>query len=173
MKTAVLLFFVLMMITSGLFAQSKSVESCTIWKPESFCNIPDSLITLPRVVLMESANISAAKCGDLDKDSTNTGVWLTLNSKGKTQFNISGNLINITLIRKSNGEVVYPLALIWDMPSSEKNENTFYYMSAGMSASKFLVKFSYQKKIDLVLIFPGAKSGDKVIIEGLVEAVIR
>ncbi len=173
MKNLIVLIFV-SFLTIGAFAQSKSVVSCKIWNPESFCDIPDSLITMPRIINADTVFAYSISCNDIDKKENKTAVWLTLSTKDGSSLMFVSGFKNISLINKTNDKKIHPFAILWsDFTYNENGKSNLHYMTSAFKTSKYKSKFSFQKKIDLILIFPNAEKGDKIIIDDFIEAEIQ
>jgi hypothetical protein len=109
MKTTFLILIALFM-TFITNAQKKTDISCKIWKPKSFCEIPDSIYLADRVFAMHS-EWKEEKCEEIDKAGNLTGVWLTFNNVKKCKLLFKTNFENFKLIKKSNGKTIYPYAI--------------------------------------------------------------
>jgi len=164
-KTCV--FFFAFILTFGVFAQSKSVIQCKTWRPESYCNIPDSL-SLPNW-RADHATVESISCEKLDKTNNPVGVWLILSKKNGSSFSMESNFKNISLIRKNNQDTIHPVAILWNLAFSDKHG----YLSSNFKTNSFKAKFAHKKKIDLIMIYSGAEKGDKIIIDHFIEAEIK
>lgn len=164
MKTISIILFAFIM-TTGCYAQSKSVVKCSIWKPASFCNIPDSL-SLPNWSA-DSLTIVSVSCEKLNNKSGLVGVWLKLSRKDGSSFMIESDMRNITLVKKNDQKIIQPAAVYWNLGENKG------YMSSNVKTNSFKAKFGTQKRIDLIFIFPDAEAGDKIIIKDFIEAVIH
>lgn len=147
--------------------QSRSVIQCKIWRPESFCNIPDSL-SLPNW-RADSTTIESISCEQLDKSENPVGVWLVLSKKDGSSFYLLSGLKNINLVKRNSKKIIPPTAILWDFAFSEKNG----YLSSNFKTNSFKAKFASKKKLDLIIIFSDVEKGDKVIIDGFIEAIVH
>ncbi|OFX36849.1 MAG: hypothetical protein A2X08_14545 [Bacteroidetes bacterium GWA2_32_17] len=147
--------------------QSRSVIQCKIWRPESFCNIPDS-ISLPSW-RADSLKIESVSCEQLDKIENPVGVWLVLSKKNGSSFSMVSGLKNINIVKKNSKKIIPPTAILWNLAFSDKHG----YLSSNFKTNSFKAKFASKKKIDLIIIFPGAEKGDKVIIDDFIEAIVH
>ena len=122
---------------------------------------------------MDSTTVMYTTCEKLDKMGNLTGVWLTLSTKDGSIINFESNFKNINLIKKSDGKTIHPFAILWPDEYNSNGKKNLQYLTSALKTTKFESKFSFQKKIDLLLIFTGAENGDKLIIDNFVEAVIQ
>ncbi|MBI5541154.1 MAG: hypothetical protein HY951_13895 [Bacteroidia bacterium] len=147
--------------------QSRSVIQCKIWRPESFCNIPDSL-SLPNW-RADNTTVESISCDQLDKSENHVGVWLVLSKKDGSSFSMVSGLKNIKLVKKNSKEIISPTAILWNFAFSDK----LGYLSSNFKTNSFKAKFASKKQIDLIIIFAGAEKGDKVFIDDFIEAVVH
>ena len=166
MKTICIILFAFF-LTNVSFSQSKSVIKCSIWKPTSFCNIPDSL-NLPSW-RADNLTIESVQCEQLDKKNNLIGVWIKLSKKDGSSFLLESNFKNISLVKKNNQEKISPEAILWNLAYSDKHG----YISSNFKTNSFKAKFGTHKNIDLIIIFTNAEKGDKIIIDNFVEAEIQ
>lgn len=164
----IIIILILTLMSQNTFAQSKSVINCEIWQPNSFCDIPDSLITLPRIIKAKSAFVKTIDCEELNKVENLKAVWLTLTTKDGASFMFESNFENISLIKSNAENKIHPYAILWDDSFSSE----LCYISSDFKTNNYKSKFSFQKKIDLILLFIDAEKGDKIIIDNFIKAEI-
>ncbi|OFX29113.1 MAG: hypothetical protein A2X08_01385 [Bacteroidetes bacterium GWA2_32_17] len=143
-------------------AQNKTEIECKIWNPNSFCVIPDSIYLADRVFAIHS-EWKEDKCEHIDSLKNLTGVWLTFNIKKGCSLSFKTNFDNIKLIKKGSGQKVGLFAIY----TSRK-----YFMTS-IKAKKFTYHLKTGRKIDIIMLFPQAEKGDKIIIDDFIETEIR
>ena len=151
-----------------LSAQRSVVPDCKIWKPASFCD----LIKGARYFPITHADFFMHKnedCIKLDKDNC-VGVWLKLNRRYGRKFELKSGFENITLLR-ADGSKANPIAIWWNN-FGRPNNGKSAYLSSEMTTNSLVMKYGLHRTADLIMIFPQASPGDKIIVEGYVEATI-
>jgi len=167
-----LILSIVVCITIITSAQTNSNIKCRIWKPQSFCNIPDSLTGIWGIYCRQ-CSWNPINCSEIDKMGNMTGVWLTIPINNGRRFMLKNEFKNISLIKKIDGKKIHPYAIL-DFFNYEKNGNPNeqkYIIS--IKAKRFFVKLKNDKKFDLILIFPNAEKGDKIIIDKYLETEIQ
>lgn len=164
MRTIYIILFALF-LTLVINAQTKTEINCKIWKPKSFCEIPDSIYFADRVFGMKSS-WKFTTCQQLDSinNSNNLiGVWLTFYNKKSSSLNFKTNFENIKLIKKNNGQKVNLSAIYF--------ANKIFYTS--IEAKKYKNHFKAKHKVNFIMLFPQADKGDKIVIDDFIEAEIQ
>ena len=162
MKTTKVILFALLMSFMTLMTNAQTEINCKIWKPKSFCEIPDSIYLAYRVFAIQS-EWKEETCEELDKVKGLTGVWLTFNIKNNCKLLLKSDFENFKLIKKSNGQQVNLYAL----HKSKKNFTT------SIKAKKYKYTLKGGRKINIIMLFPEAEKGDKIIIDNFIEAEIQ
>jgi hypothetical protein len=164
------IFFFLATIT--LACSCSAQDQCRLWKPASFCDIPDTLVTF---TLIHGENVTwhTLSCTEFDKKKNEmTGVWITIRNSKDTAFSISTRYRNIRLLRKSDGKVIRPYAILWDDWNPSKNISENVFMTRKFRARKYNVFFNHKKKFDLIIIFKDANPGDTVVIDDFIKVAV-
>jgi hypothetical protein len=126
-------------------------NSCRIWKTQDLCSTPNNL-KYPYLIECDLCNYDV-DCKELCKKGATAVIFRIYKKSG---FTLDKGFKSIALV-KPDGRKFEPLAISIDR-----------YMS---NVKKLRVKFT--KVIDIVMLFPEAAPGDKVIIEGAGEAVVE
>lgn len=160
--------FLFLLYSFALSAQKSVVPDCRIWQPASFC---DSIREARFFPIWRAGTFfrDEVDCKKLDQDKY-AGVWLKLNRHYGRKFELKSGLDNIKLVRK-DGSKVTPTAVFFGYPN-EGNPKRPIYLSSGMTTNSLILKYGLRRTADLIMIFPAAEPGDKVIIDDYVEAVI-
>ncbi|MBA3665675.1 MAG: hypothetical protein H0W61_15935 [Bacteroidetes bacterium] len=154
-------------ITNTVPFMASANVTCTIWNTNSFCNA--SAIDEQNNIRMEcdDCELNMISCSELDSIRGMKAVWLYCNApKGK--FRIKTAFKNITLVR-SSGEIVNPKAVrIGNITEGEKEPKMY---NNDFKAKDLTVNF--KKDLDIFLFFQDAKPGDKIFIDGFIQAEIK
>lgn len=161
MKKTILILAALQMAFMA-FPQKKTDISCKIWKPSGFCEIADSVYFADRVFAIR-ATWKEQKCGEIDNADKLTGVWLAFNNKSKCKLLFKTNFENFRLIKKSDGKTVYPVAIY----------KSKHYFISDMKSKKWVNTLKGGRLINLIMLFPEAGPGDKLLIDGFIETEIQ
>ena len=138
------------------------------WKKLTcFCNVPDSL-SLPSW-RADSLQIESVSCEQLDKKNNLIGIWLKLSEKDGSSFLLKGNFKNINQEKKNSKEIIYPEAIYWNLAYDDQHG----YINSNFKTNGVKVKFGTHKIIDLIIIFPNAEKGDKLIIKDFIETLVQ
>jgi hypothetical protein len=159
-------------LTHGIYAQKTAKTLCMLWKPKSFCISPDS-IKLPRIIKCDSTTEHYLTCDEINKNSSYKTVRLKLTRKNGKVFRLKSNFSNISLIRKTDGEILHPYAILWSFANVRDNNNNLKFLSSDFTTKSYKVKFKFMKYVDLILIFIQADLGDKIIIDDYLETDIQ
>lgn len=149
----------------NLFAQESKDIKCRIWRPRSYCEMPDSLTGFNSLncIFCNEDNIS---CSDINKMGFVTAVWITIPVEYGNHFKIKSGFKNISLIKKSDGKIVHPAAIKLSYNNKYKNRFEEKYLSSNIKV--FWMNYHLDKnlkKFDLILIFPSAEKGDKIVFD--------
>lgn len=161
MKT---LSFVLLFLIVSLIAvsQTKTDINCKIWKPNDYCDMPDSIISLDRLAAINCQE-GYTDCKSLDSLKTMTGVWLSFYNKKGSKINFKSDFANIRLIKKDSGKSINPYAF------HKANKYFIVYLKA----TKYTCHIKGKRKVDFFMLFTEAETGDKIIIDDFIEATIQ
>jgi hypothetical protein len=168
------LIFILTFLSAISFAQKNSVLKCKIWKPESFCNLPDSL-NIPMSITGRNCTWDFKTCEEINKEGLLTGVWLSFKRVSDSCFFLESKYKNISLVKKSNKEVVHPSAILWFNSHDLDNNNCkagFEYMTV-FKVKYYKVNFKPKEKTDMILLFREAENGDEIIIDDFIQTLIK
>jgi len=134
-----------------VLACKKPVSSCRIWKTKDLCGSIDSL-KFPYGIECNNCEYSL----DCKEYNSKKLTAVVLRVYKKSGFTLEKNFQNIHLTR-ANGKKYNPVAISVDR-----------FMS-GVSKARV----NFKNVVDIILLFPEAGPGDKVSIEGVVEAMIE
>jgi hypothetical protein len=169
MKKIILILTVLIM-TIPVLGQTDSTIICRLWKPDSFCKLPDS-INLPDVIYFASATMRSISCHQLDTNKNMTGVWVTFKVRNATELHLKSNFENISLINSLNKDTVHPVAILKKQRFMNSNEPQYDYHDFVTEDHYFA--FAPKRKYDLFVLFTKINAGDKLVIENLLEGKIK
>jgi hypothetical protein len=165
-KIIITLTAVVMSIAS--FGQNDSTVTGHIWKPKSFCQLPES-INVHGGINYSYASIRGISCQELDTMKS-TGVWVTFQGKNVSELHMTSHYENISLISMDGKNIVHPIAYLERAKSSYNGEPEYAYYTS--TAEVYYFSLEPKKKYDLFIIFKDAKVGDKIIIDNFLETII-
>lgn len=158
-------------LTFGTIAQKVSIVKCKIWKPESFCTFPDSLKTSGTFCL--DCTWKNKTCKQIDKKKRLIGVWITFTAENDTSFILANKFKNISLVRKNNKKILHPFAFLhWDQIYVDHKLIFEYIYMTYIRSKHYFLTFKTKVDVDIILIFPYAEEGDKIIIDNFLQAEI-
>lgn len=106
--------------------------------------------------------MKTTSCSRLARVPSMKAIWLKGKTNKKIMFSLMEGFKSIQLIKK-NGTVVTP-------------EAVSHYYPGLLVISNYEGKFfnmAFEDKVDLILFFKDAEEGDKVVIDGLIEAFVK
>lgn len=158
-------------ILKDSFEQNISIVKCKIWKPESFCDLPDSIKTPGSYCL--DCTLKNKTCKQIEKKKNLVGVWITFTAETDTTFVLANKFKNISLVRKNNKKEIRPYAFLhWDQIFSDhKLIFEYVYMTFVRSKNYYLI-FKAKTQVDIIFIFPGAEKSDKIVIDNFLQVEI-
>ncbi|MFH0895708.1 MAG: hypothetical protein V2A54_14835 [Bacteroidota bacterium] len=168
MKKYFILIIFILLLPLALTAQKSVIPDCRIWKPASFCAVPEGArrFSITKADTLRQITID---CKKLDEQSC-TGVWLKLHRHYGRKFELKSGFKNITL-QRIDGSKVHPVAVWWNA-FGESGSGKAVYLSSAFTTNSLIMKYGLHRTADLIMIFPQAFPGDKIIIDGYVEAEI-
>ena len=171
-KISLLIIAIIIAVASN--AQTNSDIKCRLWKPKSYCDIPDTLTSVSNSIC-QVCIMNELSCSGIDSLKDKAGVWLTIPSKYGSSFKIKSRFKNISLVKKSNCKKNHPCAILnfYDTNYKKKYKKNIGYISKVLKAIGFTVYLKNDSKVDLILIFPEAEIGDKIIIKNYIQAEIK
>jgi hypothetical protein len=170
MKRITIFFFSIFLII-GSFAQKVSIEKCKIWKPASFCTIPDSLKSTGAFCM--DCTWREKTCKQIDKKKGLVGIWITFTSESDTSFQLKNNFSNVSVIKKNSQKAIRPYALLnWGEYYSHHRMNFGYQYMTYLRSKNYFLTFKSKAKVDVIFIFRGVEKGDKIIINNFLQAEI-
>ena len=92
-----------------------------------------------------------------------SGIWLTFKNNEKSAIDFKSGFQNIKLQKKNTKEVVNLYALLM------YNKNYCHKMEA----KKYSLSFKKGSSVNMVMIFPDAEKGDRIIIDDFLEAEVQ
>ncbi len=146
---------------SQKITKSISVKSCKIWNTNNFCDFP-KLAKFATSLDCDLVDFDYIDCQTVNQKNNLVAVWLTINSNGKSSFQIESSLKNIRHVN-AKGKAQNPIMI--GISGDDK------FLGPNFKARKMTV--NYNKQIDVFLLFPNAKPGEKIIINNLIEALIE
>ena len=157
-------------MTISAFAQTSEIVKCRIWKPKSFCTLPDS-VNVPGAVNYSDTYLVGVSCSKLDKKKNLVGIWVTFQGKNVNKLSLTSHYENITLVRKDTKEQLHPYAY---MERSEpiRAVGGPQYNSKESTMERCDFKLEPYKRYDLFILFEAGEEGDKIIISNFLEAEI-
>lgn len=101
-------------------------------------------------------------CSRLEAVNNITAVWLKGKTSKKITLSIKDGFKNILLL-KSDGRKLSPEAV------------SHYYKGLGVISGYTGKYFDmiFKEKVELILFFKNAEEGDKIVIDGVIEAVVK
>jgi len=169
---ALLFIFIL---TCPAFAQNSNDINCKIWKPESFCQIPES-VNIPCYIFGKDCTWNFKTCREIDKENDLTGIWITFVKSPDSTFVLEDKFQNISLVKKNGENKIHPKAILWynrhETPVDNDNETVLEYMTSDFKAKEYKVTFKPGEKTDLILLFREAEEGDEIIIDDFLTSKI-
>lgn len=168
----IFLFFLIISFSLCSYAQRNVKTKCTIMHTSDYC-IPCDSLKFPNVLLFDSAYTHTVVCGEINKLSAAHAVHLVLTRRNGRVFRLETGFKNISLIKKSDGNILHPIAINFPYYSVDDSSKYVKYLTSDFVVSRCVIKFHFKKYIDMVLIFPEANVGDKVVIKDYVETEIQ
>ena len=153
------------------FGQTNEIVEGRIWSPTSFCRLPESA-NPPIGIRCSQATIYRIYCDSLD-NSNYACVWITFQGKNVKALNIKSKYKNISLIRKSTKEKLYPVAYLGGISFSYGEEGNPKYATSESTFKKCTYPLKPKEKYDLFIFFEKADIGDKVVIEDFLETELK
>ena len=156
----------------GIYIPEEPVKinsySCTLYDGSSLCSVVRAYKFPGKVSMDNDGNYTGHRtmltmsCNRLANIENVKAVWLKGKISKKLSFSISDGFKNIVL-QKSDGSKSYPVAI------------SHYYTGLGVISGYTGKHFDmmFKDKVELILFFTNAEEGDKVIIDGAIEAVVK
>jgi hypothetical protein len=171
MKT--LIIVLLSSVASVLtFAQNISDINCKLWKPTSFCdNVPISIY--PDSAHATDCYWKEITCEQMNKKKNLVGVILTFKNEVNNTIEYKTKFNNFK-IKDKNGRDSHPTAMAYSAKLVKDGKT--------ISEVKYLTKLKVKKyenywkagsTTDIILLFPNAVKGDKLIIDNFIETEIQ
>jgi len=156
-------------MTIAVFGQTESIVKCSIWKPKSYCQLPDS-ISYFKGLNFSNASMVGISCRQLDTMHNCVGVRVTFQDKNVSSLDMKSHYENISLVINNGKQTIHPIAFL-ENPKSNYN-GLPEYMDNTSTADKYNIALEPRKRYDLFIIFSSASIGDKLIIENFLETKI-
>ena len=162
--------FLLVISASG---QTREIIRCRIWKTKSFCTLPNSVSVPETAKYAVGASVTRVLCTELDKQNL-VGVWITIRETSTNAFRLKDNFSNIYIMRKDTEDKIYPVAYMNRAAPAGNNEGNPQFLSNKSTfGGECVYELKPTAKYDLFILFEAAEIGDKLVIEGFLEAEIR
>lgn len=142
--------------------------SCTLYDASSLCSVVRAYKFPGKVSMDNDGNYSTHRtmktmsCNRLADIENVKAVWLKGITSKKLSFSILEGFKNIVLL-KSDGSKIYPVAI------------SHYYSGLGVISDYTGKHFDmiFKDKVELILFFKEAGEGDKIFIDGIIEAAVK
>ena len=151
-------------------SESEKVNSYngTLYESSSFCALLQAYKFPGKVNLDKSRNYTTHRtmitvsCSRLENTTNMKAVWLKGKTSKKITIAMKEGFKNILLI-KSDGRKLCPEAI------------SHYYKGLGVISGYTGKYFDiiFDSKVDLILFFKDVEEGDKIVIDGVIEAVVK
>ena len=141
--------------------------SATLYDGSSLCEVVQAY-KFPGKVSMDNVDnfqghriLETVPCSKLEDLGNVKAVWLKGKTNKKLSLSVTEGLKNIMLV-KNDGRKIFPVAL------------SHYYKGLGVISDYTGKHFDmiFKDKVELILFFKDAEDGDKVMIDGAIEAII-
>lgn len=142
--------------------------SFTLYNDYSLCSVIRAYKFSGQVSMDQSSNyqnhrtLKTISCSKLENIPNIKAVWLKGKTSKKMTISIKEGFKNILLL-KSDGREIAPEAI------------SHYYPGLGVISGysgKFF-EMTFKDKVELILFFKDAEEGDKISIDGIIEAVVK
>jgi hypothetical protein len=147
--------------------------SATLYDHNSLCGVLRIYRFPGKVSLNKGSSVSQSReglqrlirtvsCSRLEKTEGMRAIWLKGKIKKKVSISMKKDFKNISLVKK-DGSISYPDAI------------SHYYNGLG-AISEFngtYFNMYFKEKLDLVVFFKNAEEGDKVIVDGVIETIVK
>lgn len=142
--------------------------SGTIYSSSSLCSVVQAYKFPGKVNMDDESNFTGHRtlktmpCSRMEDMENIKAVWIKGKTSKKFTLALNEGLKNIVL-HKSDGRKIYPVAI------------SHYYKGLGVISDYSGRHFdmTFKDKVELILFFKDAEEGDKVIIDGTLEAVLK
>ncbi len=161
MRTSTFILFLLLISVISI-AQTKTDINCKIWDTDNYCDIPDSLHLGDRLFAI-NCQVTSQKCDKIDSLRTMTGVWLSFYNKKGCKLRFKTDFANIRLYKKSTEQAIKLYAI----------HNSGKYFMTILKAKRYNYHIKGKRNVNVIMLFPEAEKGDKIIIDGFIEAEIQ
>ena len=141
--------------------------TCQLWNTQSFCHLP----VTPKLINSyncDGCEFDIVKCDKISALQSNQGVWLSIKVSTKTKFNLESYFKNITLFDPKTGKKSHPTMV--NCTSGADGSVNIEFFGPNFIAKK--LEGSFNKQLDVFLIFKEAKIGDQIYIDDLIQAEI-
>jgi hypothetical protein len=152
------------------FGQTDTAVVCRLWKPISYCHLPDS-VKLPDVVYFASVTMTAISCFQLDTIKGLKGLRVTFKGKNISELHLKSNFENIYVVNKISMDTIHPIAILKKQKFENLDEPQYDYCD--FQAEDHYFTFIPERKYDLFLLFRNANIGDRLVIEDLIGGLIE
>lgn len=144
--------------TATLYESSSLCAVIRAYKFPGKVGLGDGDVTIPRHYKL---NLKIISCSHLESTNTIKAVWLKGKTDDKITLSLKDGFKNIVLL-KSNGRKLHPEAV------------SHYYQGRGAISGYSGRRFSmvFKRKMELILFFKNAEVGDKILVNGVIEAII-
>ena len=169
-----LLIVVLSFFTVAAFGQAREIIKCRIWKPKSFCEIPNTVNIPENAKFSVGVSITNMQCSELDKMKNVMAIWVTVREKNVNELRLKDNFNNVRLIRKESGDTLQPIAYMSRSKPAGKAEGNPQYLSSKSSfGGECVYELKPRERYDLFIVFETVEAGDKLIIDDFFEAEVK
>lgn len=141
--------------------QKINTYSCTLYEGADFCSIL-RLYKFPGKVGLDMGKMATISCSRLARTPNMKAIWLKGTTSKKIMFSLMEKFKSICLV-KGDGRKMNP-------------EAVSHYYPGLMVISAYNGKFfnvAFEDKVDMILFFKDAEEGDKIVIDGAIEAYVK
>lgn len=139
---------------------------CVIWDTNNFCEYPKDTY-FPSPINCYSCEFHYLSCKDVINKNVKA-IWVTVNNR-RVKFKLTSGLENVTLQRSSDNSIASPIGIALGNKSSDGKGILF--LNTDFKTGGFSGQFKQQ--LDLFILFEDPKVGDKLFIDGFIQAEIK
>jgi len=115
--------------------------------------------------------MQSISCHQLDTNKNITGVRVTFKGKNISELHMKSNFENISLVNGNSKDTIHPIALLKKQRFINSDEPQYDYCI--FSTEDHYFSFTPKLKYDLFFVFKKINPGDKLLIENLLEGIIK
>lgn len=139
---------------------------CKLWETNSYCDYPKETY-FPSPINCNGCEFHYSSCKEITNKNIKA-VWITVNNR-RIKFKLTTGLENITLQRYSDNTFVSPIGIAFGNKTSDGK--SILFLNKDFKTNGFTGQFKQQ--LDLFILFEEPKIGDKLFIDGFLQAEIK